>query len=126
MKSWVLILSILAVSIFAFDNPSWAMGRKGKGERSRFGGSSGSSTQASSSEGGYEQSTFSLEPLVKEDKPSETPKTVTPPSGETTNQPVTQTAVEEDFPSSATVPEPATLTLMGLGMAGLLYSRRKK
>lgn len=135
MKTWILFITVLAVSVFAFDNSSWAMGKKGRGSSgSRFTGSSGSSSPVQVAEdnlgAGDQQTTFSLEPLVKEVKP-ETPNTPeTKPVAAQTAVPaqegVQPVAEGEDFPSSATVPEPATLTLMGLGMAGLWFSRNRR
>ena len=124
----MLVLFVFLFAVAGIADQSFAMGKRKKGS-SRFNGGSLLTTQSSGatddeSLGGTAGSTFQTFGSLDNTENS-TPQTDYSQNANQTGFDSVN-ASNEEFPSAATVPEPATLTLMGMGLGALLLSRRKK
>ncbi len=125
MKKIVLSILVVAFIVAGVANQSWAMGKRSGGGSNGFQNHQGGSNSGSQSN---ESDSYSQNfgPNHNDNTNSDNNDNNEHPnhhgesffySGNTSN---------EEFPSAATVPEPATLSLMGMGMAAVLLRRRNK
>ena len=141
MKSFSLFVVFLTVLTLSVDDHAWAMGKKTRSSSTRSGLWSNSNSQSSSDAqlGGSQEVVLSFNDGVDFDNElaslrsdfTEAPQSFKPDvspaaNGVSSLENKETTPGNEAFPSTTTVPEPATLTLMGLGMAGLMLGRHKR
>lgn len=143
MKSIFLSVLFVAVGLWGINDHAWAMGKRSRSSGTRNNHSSGLKSQSDPFQQesftfkggvGFDQELASLNSEGSENdlksqnstqnENSEKPVSSVP--SVTTNETSQLNAEKEEFPSTTTAPEPATLTLMGLGMAGLMLRRPKK
>ncbi|MBL8012623.1 MAG: PEP-CTERM sorting domain-containing protein [Candidatus Omnitrophica bacterium] len=137
MKSYRVLTAILFLGLLCISECSFAMGKKTRSSSLRSDGWSSVNSQRQSNlstetEIGFEdgvnfdQELASLNPDVSEGQ--QELKVTSNQTGNTVAvlKDAPSVSDNEAFPATTTAPEPTTLTLMGLGMAGLILRRHKK
>lgn len=111
----------LVVGFITLVDQSWAMGKRGgPGSGKKFGNSSYSENQSQGS------SFVDLDENTNETSNNEENSNQENSSNEKQSFYDEHAFSDDEFPASTTVPEPATLSLVGMGLAGLLLRKRKQ
>lgn len=117
-----LIFVFLLILGLTVTDQSWAMGKRG--------GSGGSNGSGSSNYNHFQNNPFGVHhDTANHDEDNSNDNKIgnndhnNAPQGFYDDQ---QSFSDDEFPAATTVPEPATLSLVGMGLAGILLKKRKQ